>query len=319
MADSRSNERPGAGRVAAVRHFNRFYTRRIGILNGAILGSELSLAEMRVLWEIAHRDDITVSGLRAHLGMDQGYVSRIVRAFRDRGWVRTETSGRDARVRHLQVTPKGVHALGPLERKSSAEVAALIGKLPRDLQERLVDAMRTIEALLEPQPGDTRPFTLRDPRTGDYGWVIHRHAALYAQEYGWDATFEAQVAEIVAKFIRDFQPRRERCWIAEREGAIVGCVALVEKSATVAQLRLLLVEPSARGSGVGSELVAQCIGFARAAGYRKVILWTYSILHSARRIYERAGFKLVRQEKHHSFGHDLVGQTFELSVTAPAK
>ena len=300
--------------VSAVRHFNRFYTRRIGILNEAILGSEFSLPEMRVLWEVAHQDDITASQIESRLGMDRGYVSRILRGFRERGLVKTEASSTDGRIRHLKLTNRGLHAMLPLERKSSAEVNAIIGKLPAGRRDRLVAAMRTIEALLEPQAGESWPYVLRDPKVGDFGWVIHRHGVLYAQEYDWDASFEALVAEIVAKFIRDFKPRREHCWIAESEGEIVGCVFLVERSAHVAQLRLLLVEPSARGMGVGSTLVNECIRFARNAHYRKVMLWTNSVLHAARHIYQRAGFKLAREHKHHSFGHDLGGQTFSLRL-----
>ena len=301
---------PVADRVAAVRRFNRFYTRRIGLLNDALLGSDFSLAEMRVLWELAHDEDATASSLKERLGMDAAYLSRILRGFRERGLLRTATAEHDARMRHLALTDKGRRAFAPLDRRSGEEVRATIADLSGGKQDRLVQAMGTIEALLEGRPEEPAPFVLREPRTGDFGWTIHRHGALYAQEYGWDATFEALVAEIVARYIREYQPGREHCWIAERAGEIVGCVYLVERSAKVAQLRLLLVEPSARGLGVGSALVAECLRFARAAGYRKMMLWTNSLLHSARHIYERAGFKLVKSEKHHSFGHDLVGQNW---------
>jgi DNA-binding MarR family transcriptional regulator/N-acetylglutamate synthase-like GNAT family acetyltransferase len=301
--------------VAAVRKFNRFYTRRIGVLDEAILDSEFSLPEMRLLWEVAHQEDITASQLVERLGIDAGYASRVLRGFRQRGLVKTEASRFDGRIRHLKLTTRGRQALVPLERKSSAEVAAIIGKLSRGHQDRLVAAMRTIETLLEPQAGESWPFVLRDPRTGDFGWIIHRHGALYAQEYDWDARFEGLVAEIVARFIRDFKPKREHCWVAERDGEIVGCIFLVQRSEHVAQLRLLLVEPSARGMGVGSALVNECIRFAREARYRKIMLWTNNVLHSARHIYQRAGFKQVKQEKHHSFGHALVGQNWELSLS----
>lgn len=305
---------PAAGRVAAVRRFNRFYTRRIGLLGNSMYGSDFSLAQMRVLWELAHRAGITASGLEERLGMDRGYLSRILGSFRERGFVRAATARHDGRVRHLRLTGKGRKAFAPFDRRSDEEVRATISGLTGAQQHRLVGAMRAIEALLEGAGGSDVPFSLREPRPGDFGWVIHRHGALYAQEYGWDATFEALVAGIVAKFVRDFQPKRERCWIAERDGEIAGCVFLVERSATVSQLRLLLVEPSARGLGIGSALVAQCLRFARDAGYRKVVLWTNDILHSARRIYEGAGFRLVKEGKHTSFGHRLVGQTWELKL-----
>jgi DNA-binding MarR family transcriptional regulator/N-acetylglutamate synthase-like GNAT family acetyltransferase len=308
-----------AGRVAAVRRFNRFYTRRIGLLGSSMYGSAFSLAEMRVLWELAHHAGVTASELEERLGMDRGYLSRILGSFRERGFVRAATARHDGRVRHLELTAKGRKAFAPFDRRSDEEVRATISGLTGAQQDRLVGAMRAIEALLEGAGEGDAPFTLREPKPGDFGWLIHRHGALYAQEYGWDATFEALVAGIVAKFVRDFQPERERCWIAERDGEIAGCVFLVERSAAVSQLRLLLVEPSARGLGIGSALVAQCLRFARDAGYRKVVLWTNDILHSARRIYERAGFRLVKEERHTSFGHRLVGQTWESRLTAPAK
>jgi DNA-binding MarR family transcriptional regulator/N-acetylglutamate synthase-like GNAT family acetyltransferase len=304
--------------IEAVRRFNRFYTRRIGILNDGILGSELSLAEMRVLWEIAHKEHITAKELETRLGMDSGYMSRVVRNFRDHGLVTTQASEIDGRVKHLKLTRKGSQWMAVLERKARDEVRAIVGKLPGGHQDRLVAAMGTIESLLEPQAAEhwPYPYLLRDPKPGDFGWVIHRHGALYAQEYRWDATFEALVAEIVAKYIRDYQPDREHCWIAEHEGEIAGCVFLVERSAHVAQLRLLLVEPSKRGMGIGAALVKECTRFARGAGYRKIMLWTNDVLHAARHVYERAGFKLVKSEKHRSFGHDLVGQTWELVIPA---
>jgi DNA-binding MarR family transcriptional regulator/N-acetylglutamate synthase-like GNAT family acetyltransferase len=321
--------------VATVRAFNRFYTRRIGLLNGAILASEFSLPEMRVLWEISHKDWITAKEIEQRLGMDRGYVSRIINAFQEGGLVTSEANAHDGRVKNLKLTRKGLHRMLAFEKRSSAEIHGIIGKLPGGGQDRLVAAMRTIESLLEPPESTVEsllasrgaaagsraphegasPIVLREPRPGDFGWVVHRHGALYAQEYGWDATFEAMVAEIVAKFVRNYQPARERCWIAEHAGDIAGCVFLVERSAHVAQLRLLLVEPSKRGMGIGKTLVGECIRFARAAGYRKVMLWTHDILHSALRIYERAGFKRVAKEKHYSFGRDLVGQTWEKKVS----
>jgi DNA-binding MarR family transcriptional regulator/N-acetylglutamate synthase-like GNAT family acetyltransferase len=307
-----------ADRISAIRSFNRFYTRRIGLLNDALLGSDFSLAEMRVLWELAHDDAgvATASFLKERLGMDAGYLSRILKGFRDKGLLRTTTAEHDARIRHLVLSEKGKRAFLPLDRRSGEEVRATIANLSEADQARVVQAMGTIEALLEGKAASRTPFVLRDARVGDYGWTIHRHGALYAEEYGWDATFEALVAEIVSKYIRNYKPEREHCWVAERGGEIVGCVYLVERSPTVAQLRLLLVEPSARGLGIGSALVDECLRFARAAGYRRMMLWTNSNLHSARRIYERAGFRLVKSEKHHSFGHDLVGQNWEKSLRA---
>jgi DNA-binding MarR family transcriptional regulator/N-acetylglutamate synthase-like GNAT family acetyltransferase len=321
-------EDPAAGRVAAVRQFNRFYTRRLGLLANGLYGSDFSLAEMRVLWELAHHAGVSASELEGRLGLDPGYMSRILRGLRERGLARAVPAEHDGRVRHLELTAKGRKAFAPFDRRSGEEVRCAIAHLSAAEQGRLVAAMRSIEALLEgDRPGTdqgqtgVRPcsdpgsgFTLREPRPGDFGWIVHRHGVVYAQEYGWGARFEALVADIVAKFVRELRPKRERCWIAERGGQIAGCVFLVERSATVAQLRLLLVEPSARGLGVGGELVAQCIAFARAAGYRKMVLWTNDILHAARRIYQRAGFELVKSEPHASFGHRLVGQTWELQL-----
>lgn len=311
--------RPAAAdRVAAVRRFNRFYTRRIGVLNDALYGSDFSLAENRVLWELAHDEGATASGLEKRLGLDRGYLSRILRSFRERGLLRASPAGTDKRVRHLALTGEGRRAFARIDRRSGEEVGAALSALAAGEQESLVSAMRVVEALLEPH-ASPRAFHLRGPRPGDYGWVVQRHGALYAQEYGWDERFEALVAEIVAHFIGRFKPGRERCWIAEGEGERLGCVFVVERSPRVAQLRLLLVEPGARGMGVGTELVRQCVGFARTAGYSKVMLWTNDILHSARRIYERAGFRRVSEERHTSFGRRLVGQNWELALKAPAK
>ena len=250
--------------------------------------------------------------------MDRGYLSRILRGFRERGLLNAATSREDARVRHLALTVRGRKAFAAIDQRSGEEVQATIGDLSSGEQQQLVGAMHSIESVLEPAVRE-RALTLRDPRPGDYGWVIHRHGAVYSQEYGWDERFEALVAGIVAKFVEGLKPGRERCWIAENDGEILGCIFVVERSKQVAQLRLLLVEPSARGMGVGTELVARCIEFARAAGYAKMMLWTNDVLHAARRIYERAGFKLVSEEKHTSWGHDLVGQNWELSLRAPAK
>src|SRR5258706_4260156 len=298
--------------IAAVRAFNRFYTRRIGLLEEGVLESDYSLPEMRILWELAQSDQVSASWLQAALGMDAAYVSRIVRRFRDDGLATSIPDPKDARIRRLRLTDKGRRAFEPLDRRSSAQVRAILERLPTGDRGELVGAMTSIRAVLEkPSPGAWM-VRLRDPRPGDFGWVVARHGAIYAQEYGWDATFEGLVAEIVGRYVREFSPRREQCWIAESEGERVGCVFLVERSQTVAQLRLLLVEPRARGHGIGRTLVSECVRTARACGYRKLMLWTNDVLRAARRVYEQEGFELVKQEKHRSFGRTLVGQYWEL-------
>ena len=300
--------------VAAVRRFNRFYTRQIGVLRQGLLNSPYSLAEARVLYEIAHRRQPTATELGQDLQLDAGYLSRILRSFEQRGLLSKQASPKDARQSLLSLTAAGRAEQSKLETASNAEVGAMLGTLAVDRQTRLLRAMQAIEELLGPGEASREPYLLRTHRPGDMGWIVHRHGRLYAQEYGWDETFEALVAEIAAKFIREFKPERERCWVAERDGEILGSVFLVEQSATVAQLRLLLVEPAARGLGIGRRLVEECIRFARQAGYDSITLWTNDILRSARRIYEAAGFMLMGEEKHHSFGHDLVGQTWELRL-----
>lgn len=305
-------------RIDAVRRFNRFYTQKIGVVRPALLGSPFSLAEVRVLWELAHRapdaPPLTATELARELELDPGYLSRILARFAERGWVARRRARHDARQSELALTARGRRAFAPLERRSAEEVAALLARLDDAAQERLVGALGTVQSMLGDAPAAERPIVLREHRAGDIGWMIERHGVLYQREYGWDATFEALVAEIGAKFIREFRPGRERAWIAERDGERLGCVFLVQKSETVAQLRLLLVEPQARGSGLGRRLVGECIRFARDAGYRQVMLWTNDCLHAARRIYRQFGFRLVREEPHHSFGHDLVGQFWELDL-----
>jgi DNA-binding MarR family transcriptional regulator/N-acetylglutamate synthase-like GNAT family acetyltransferase len=300
-------------RIAALRRFNRFYTQKIGVLRDGLLGSPFSLAEARVLYELAHRQKPTAAELAAELGLDAGYLSRILRGFEKRRLIERTRSSSDGRESLISLTASGKRAFAPLDARSREEIALLLRDLSDGEQRRLVDAARTIETLLDGNREQT-PYLLRPHQPGDMGWVVHRHGALYAREYGWDERFEALVAGIVAKFIEDFSPKRERCWIAERDGEIIGSVFLVERSKTLAQLRMLLVEPKARGLGLGSRLVEECIRFARLAGYRKIELWTNDILHAARRIYERAGFQLVREERHHSFGKDLVGQTWDLKL-----
>jgi DNA-binding MarR family transcriptional regulator/N-acetylglutamate synthase-like GNAT family acetyltransferase len=302
--------------VQAVRRFNRFYTRTIGVLRDRWLGSPFSLTEVRVLFELAHRQQPTASQLCAELGLDAGYLSRILRGFQKRGLVTRARSESDGRQSHLSLTAAGRKAFAPLDGRARDEVAAMLARLPASEQGRVLAAMEALEGLLgeRPAPADRPPYLLRPLQPGDLGWIVHRHGALYAQEWGYDERFEALVARIAAEFVERFDPKRERAWIAEREAEIVGSVFLVKKTATVAKLRLLLVEPSARGLGIGRRLVEECIRFARQAGYRKMTLWTQQPLKAARAIYEKAGFKLVRQERHRMWGPELVAETWELRL-----
>lgn len=298
-------------RVAAVRQFNRFYTQKIGVLREGLLDSTYTLAEARILYELAHRERPTASELARDLGIDPGYLSRILARFARAGLVACTRARDDGRKTLIALTAKGRRAFAPLDARSRAEIGAWLGTLPAAEQERLVAAMGRIERTLGVPPANQAPYILRPHRPGDMGWVIGRHGAVYAEEYGWDDSFEALVAEIAARFLRKFDPNRERCWIAERDGENVGSVFLVARSRTVAQLRMLLVERAARGLGIGDRLVEECIGFARRCGYRKLMLWTNDILHAARHIYEAKGFRLTKEERHHSFGRDLVGQIWE--------
>jgi DNA-binding MarR family transcriptional regulator/GNAT superfamily N-acetyltransferase len=299
-------------RVAAVRRFNRFYTSKIGALH--YLGSDFSLAEVRVLYELAHRATApTAAQLGKDLNLDAGYLSRLIRGFERRGLLARTRSASDGRRNLLALTTAGRAAFAPLGARSHDEMVALLAPLSEPEQRRVMEAMETIEAVLGGGEGPP-PYTLRPHRPGDMGWVVQRHGALYAQEYGWDERFEALVASIVAKFIERFDPARERCWIAEKDGEPVGSVFLVKRSKSVAQLRLLIVDPRARGLGIGARLVAECESFARASGYRTITLWTNSVLTSARRIYEAAGYRLVGSERHVSFGHELVGETWEKTL-----
>jgi len=298
--------------VEAVRRFNRFYTQKIGALREGLLDSPFSLAEVRVLYELCQRKDPTASELAKDLALDAGYLSRILRSFTKRGLIARRPSVSDNRRTHLSLTKKGQRTFAPLNARSQNDVADVIANLSPTDQSRLIAAMTTIERLLGPKSESKVPYIIRLHQNGDMGWIIHRHGSLYAQEYRWDEQFEGLVAEIVAKFIRSHDPKRERCWIAEKDGEIVGSVFLVQRSKTVGQLRLLLVEPSARGLGIGARLVDECIRFARQAGYRKITLWTNDVLHAARHIYQQAGFQLIHEGPHHSFGHDLVEQTWEL-------
>jgi DNA-binding MarR family transcriptional regulator/GNAT superfamily N-acetyltransferase len=306
-----------AGRVHAVRRFNRFYTKRIGVLQQGWLGSPFPLAEARVLFELAHHQQPTASDLAKELGLDAGYLSRMLRDFERRGLVRRTRSAADGRRAHLSLTRTGQSAFARLNQQTHDDVAAMLKVLPAAGQERLVAAMRVIEdALGEDRPAPAAaPYVIRPPHAGDLGWVVHRQGLLYADEWGYDERFEALAAEIVAEFVRHLQPARERCWIAERDGQIVGSVFLVRKSDTVAKLRLLLVEPAARGLGIGSRLIDECIRFARRAGYRKITLWTQSELAAARRLYKKAGFALTARKAHDSFGRTgLVAETWDLAL-----
>jgi DNA-binding MarR family transcriptional regulator/GNAT superfamily N-acetyltransferase len=302
-------------RVDAVRRFTRFYTRQIGVLHEGLLGSPFSLTEGRVIYELAQREGVAAAELAKELGLDAGYLSRILRGFEERGLIRRTPSETDGRQSIVALTDSGREAFEAINARSRDEVAAMLAALPPHDQARLVGAMRTIEGLLGPAEERPSPaFVLRPHRPGDMGWVTHRQAVLYAQEYGWDETFEALVAEITAGFIKSFDPSRERCWIAERDAEIVGSAFIVRQSDEVAKLRLLYVEPKARGSGLGRHLVQECIRFSKDAGYRRITLWTNDVLHAARRIYVEAGFTLVEEERHRSFGHDLVGQNWELEL-----
>lgn len=301
--------------VLIIRRFNRFYTRQIGVLQEHLLRSEFSLTEVRVLYELAHRDRLTAGELCRDLGLDRGYLSRMLQNFENRTLIKATVSSEDRRRVFLSLTAKGRREIAPLEKRSSHEVSAMLSRLTPAKQVKLLAAMRDIESILAPPRLQEEPYTLRPHRPGDMGWVVWRHGVLYSKEHGYDEHFEALVAEIVAEFIQNFDPRREHCWIAEREGENAGSVFLVKKSATVAKLRLLLVEPFARGLGVGKRLVDECIRFAREAGYEKIVLWTQSELAAARAIYQKAGFQLVGEEKHKSWGRDdLVAETWELKL-----
>lgn len=299
--------------TAEVRAFNRFYTRVIGVLDGGHLGTRFSLVEARLLYELAGTAESGVSDLRQRLDLDAGYLSRILGRLEGDGLVRREQHPGDARRQLVILTGAGQTAFADLDRRQVAAVEDLLRPLRPDQREALTRAMRTITDLLEPR-SERRAFVLRPPAPGDLGWVVSRHGALYAREYGWDATFEAMVARIVADYAAGHDPAREAGWIAEVDGERAGCVFCMRKSDSVAQLRLLLVEPRARGLGVGGRLVGECVSFARRAGYQQMVLWTNDVLTAARRIYQRAGFELAASSPHHSFGHDLVGEDWRLTL-----
>ena len=301
-------------RVAAVRGFNRFYTGAIGVLRDGLLDSPFSLTEARVLYELSHRARPTATEISRELGLDAGYLSRILGGFERRKLIERAAAPHDRRTHHLALTAAGEEAFAPLDQAARAEIEALLAPLHDAAQRRLVDAMGAIERLLTGPKEAAETFSLRSPVPGDMGWVAARHGALYAAEYGFDDRFEGLVAGIVSAFIADFDPKLEHCWIAEQAGERVGSIFLVKGEDREAKLRLLLVERSARGLGIGRALVDECIAFARGCGYARVTLWTQNILLAARQIYGAAGFRLMRSEPHHSFGCDLVGEYWELTL-----
>jgi DNA-binding MarR family transcriptional regulator/N-acetylglutamate synthase-like GNAT family acetyltransferase len=305
-----------AEQIARVRAFNRDYTRRIGVLSEGLLESPYSLTEVRVMYELAHREGVTAAELADDLELDRGYLSRLLKGFEAKKLLARKASQEDGRRQHMRLTAAGKRVLEPLERRSQEQVRMMFAALDARRQRAVLAAMDVIQSALDGSPaqGSEQPFTLRTHRPGDMGWVVQRHGEIYHQEYGWNEEFEVLVAEIAAEFIRKLDVARERCWIAERDGRRIGCIFLVAKDATTAKLRLLLVEPDARGLGLGRALVRECVLFALEAGYRKVVLWTQETLSAARHLYQEAGFRKTAQDPHHSFGHDLVGETWELDL-----
>lgn len=303
-------------RIAAVRRFNRFYTRQIGVLREGYLNSPFSLAEVRVLQQLSLQQNASANAIARDLDLDRGYLSRILRDFVKHRLVTTKRSASDARRKLLALTTEGREAFAVLNRRANEQIGAMLRSVPASGQSRLIGAMDAVEKILAPKAEESGgpACILRGHRPGDMGWITHRQGLLYFQEYGYNEEYEALVGRIVAEFIRKFDVHRERCWIAEREGEIVGSVFLVKKSRSVARLRLLYVEPAARGLGIGRRLVDECVRFARHAGYKKLTLWTQSHLDSARRIYKNAGFRLMQEKSHHSFGLDLVAETWDLKL-----
>lgn len=300
--------------IDAVRRFSRLYTRRIGVLHEGLLGSPFPLTEARIIYELAQAPATTAKELAALLELDAGYLSRILKRFAARGLIVRQAALDDGRRYELSLTAAGRAAFVEMNAQSKREVGDLLAGLAQRDRRRLVAALETVEGLLDPKPAKRETFILRPHQPGDIGWVIARHGQLYAEEYGWDETFEAFVAEIAAKFILEFDAKRERCWVAERDGETVGAVFLVRQSEEVAKLRMLIVAPEGRGLGIGKRLVEECIRFARRKGYCKITLWTNDILTAARAIYVATGFQLTAREEHHSFGQDLVGETWELTL-----
>lgn len=319
-----------ASQIARVRAFNRDYTRRIGVLSEGLLNSPYSLTEVRVMYEIAHRDGLTAAELADDLDLDRGYLSRLLKGFESKKLLTRTASPKDGRRQHLRLTPAGMRAFEPLEKRSQMQVEEMLTALDEERRRAVLDAMEIMQNAFAgglakqivrsgvstetTAPCVRAELILRAHRPGDMGWVVQRHGEIYHHEYGWNEEFEALVAEIVAEFVRKLDPARERCWIAERDGCRLGCIFLVAKDAATAKLRLLLVERTARGLGVGRELVTECVRFAREAGYRKIVLWTQQNLVAARRLYGSAGFSRTAEEPHYSFGHSLIGETWELEL-----
>jgi DNA-binding MarR family transcriptional regulator/GNAT superfamily N-acetyltransferase len=301
-------------RIEAVRRFTRFYTRHLGVLEEGLLQSPFPLPEARLIYEIAHHSETTTGELSVELGLDPGYVSRMIRRLHEQGVVAKRPSTSDGRVTLLSLTDEGMSAFAKLNSASRSQVGKMMSKLSDAEQQQLIHAMSTIERVFGAEPEHRVPYILRPHQPGDMGWVVQCHGIVYNREYGWDDQFEALVAEIVARFIQKFDPKRERCWIAEKDGANVGSVFVVRNTESIAQLRLLLVTPEARGLGIGRRLVSECTRFARQVGYEKIMLWTNDVLHAARHLYEDEGYQLVKEEQHHSFGHDLVGQFWEMEL-----
>ena len=301
--------------ISAFRHFNRFYTKQVGALNEGLLESPFTLTEARIIYEVANRERTTATELGNELGMDLGYLSRTLRALETRKVITRKTSASDARQSFVVLTAKGRKEFEGLDRLSRNQIEEILNDLSPVERKRLLSAMALIEDTLDGKPKEEKySYILRAPEPGDMGWVVQSNGTLYAQEYAWDENYEALVAQIVADFVKNFDAKKEHCWIAEKDGENVGSVFLVKESDEVARLRLLIVDPKARGLGIGKRLVDECTRFARRAGYKKITLWTNSVLLAARSIYEKAGYELVKSEKHHNFGHDLVGETWELTL-----
>ena len=301
-----------ARRVAAVRRFNRFYTQHLGVLQDGWLQSPFTLAEARVLYEMHQRGSTTATEIGRALGLDAGYLSRILRRFHKLGLIRKAVSPDDGRQSFLSLTARGQKAYAPLETRTKREIGTMLGRLDAPGQDRLLAAMHAVETMIAPAPKTESEIILRQPKPGDLGWIVARHAELYAEEYGWAENFEGICAQIVADFVSKYDPKRERCWIAEMDGRNVGCVFLVKDTETIARLRLLLVDPVARGRGLGTKLTDECVRFARGCGYRGITLWTHSVLTAARHVYEQAGFRLTSSEKRKSFGQDVVSEYWDM-------
>ena len=318
MKYARSQPESDAKVIAEVRRFNRLYTRQLGLLDRHLLDSAFTLTEARVLYELAQRKSTIATKIAADLVLDLGYLSRVLKRFERRRYIKRERASADTRKYHISLTALGRERFLPLDRAARTQIATLIAPLPTARRHELVDSMRVVEDLLANRAVEPKSYQLRGLRPGDIGWITHRQAILYQQEYGWDISYEVLVAEILTGFVKAFDPKSENAWIAEQEQKIVGSVLLVRAPGNVARLRLLYVEPSARGMGIGRRLVDECIAFARTQGYETLTLWTNDVLVSARRIYQAAGFRLMKEEPHHSFGKDLTGQTWDLDLGAVA-